>query len=533
MNSRFAKVETGPAPRWADNKIQPWYATGMALVCCIAVIRLVLLLLTANRYGFFGDEMYYLACAEHLDWGYVDQPPVIALVAWFVRHVLGESLFALHLLPAISGAAKIVLTGMIARELGARRLGMTLAALATTCAMIYWPLDHLFTMNTFEPLIWMGCALVIIRIVKTGNQRLWLWFGVLAGVGMETKYSMGIFCLGVVAGLLLTRERKAFASKWFWIAGAIALAIWMPNIIWNIQHHWPFIELMRNIDASGRDIKLGPVAFTLQQIVVLGPATLPVWLAGALYLFFARDAKPYRILGWIFLVVFGVLLALKGKDYYVVPVYPILFAAGGLAFERMFSRRGWGWLTPVTAAVMIIEMLVFLPYAIPVLPVESFLKYEQIVPLEAKASEKSHAAGAMPHYYTWDFGWEEMVGAVAKAYYSLPPKERAKAAIYGQHFGEAGAVDLFGKRYGLPKAICGHQNYWLWGPRHYTGGIMIVIGSTPERERDHFEQVDIGATFDNPYGYPWERRPILICRRLKASLHGNLQQLWPALKRWD
>ncbi len=525
-----ASLQT-PAVMQADEIRQyPWYATGMAIVCYVAALRLLLLLLTANRYGFFGDELYYMVCAEHLDWGYVDQPPLVVLIAWFVRHVFGDSLFALHLLPAISGAAKIVLTGVIARELGARRLGMGLAAITAACVVIYWPLDHLFTMNTFEPLIWMGCALVIIRIVKTGNQRLWLWFGVLAGVGMQTKYSMGIFGLGVVVGLILTPERKAFASKWLWIAGAIALLIWLPNIIWNVQHHWPFIELMRNIKASGRDVQLGPIAFIKQQIMVLGPATVPVWFGGLLYLMFARAAKPYRILGWTFLVTAGVLIAMKGKDYYLAPAYPMLFAAGAVAFERVFDRRWLRWIAPTAAAFMVLEILVFLPYAIPVLSVENFLKYEKKVPLGAQASEKSHMASSMPHYYTWDFGWEEMVDAVAKAYYSLPPEERAKAAIFGKHYGQAGAVDLFGKKYGLPKAISGHQNYWLWGPRDYTGEIVLVMGSTVERERKHFESVEVAATFDNPYIYPWERRPILICRGSKI---GTFQQAWPKLKNWD
>ena len=517
-------------PCSSEAQRQPWYARGMAVVCLIAAVRLLLLLLTAKRYGFFGDEMYYLDCADHLDWGYVDQPPVAPLLAWFTRHVLGESLFALHLLPALSGAAKIIITGLIARELGAKRLGMALAALATTCVLIYWPLDHLFTMNTFEPLVWMGCALVVIRVVKTGNQRLWIWFGVLAGIGMQTKYSMGFFGLGILVGLILTSERKVFASKWFWIAGAVALAIWMPNIIWNLQHHWPFIELMRNVQTSGRDTKLGPIAFIVQQIMVLGPITFPFWLAGALFLLFAGNAKPYRILGWTFLTVFGVLLILKGKDYYVVPGYPIVFAAGGVVFERIWQRRGWRWVTPALAVLMVAEIILYLPYAIPVLPVDSFLRYLEKVPLHGQPSEKSHAAGAMPHYYTWDFGWEEMVDAVAKAYYSLPPEDRAKTAIYGQHFGQAGAVDLFGKKYGLPKAISGHLNYWLWGPRDYTGEIVIVIGSMPEGERRNFEQVEVAATFDNPHGYPWERRPILICRHLKE---GTLLQLWPRLKHWD
>ncbi len=530
MNAQQPIVETSPQTASLAKPQQAWYASGMALVFFVAGAKLLLHLLTANRYGFFGDEMYYLDCARHLDWGYVDQPPAIALVAWFVRHALGESLFALHLLPAISGAAKVVMAGLIARELGARRFGMALAALTTACAFIYWPLDHLFTMNTFEPLIWMGCALLVIRIAKTGNQKLWLWFGVLAGIGMETKYSMGIFGLGIVVGLLLTPERKALASKWFWLAGVIAFAISLPNLLWNIHHHWPFLELMRNIKANGRDVQLGPVAFIVQQIMVLGPATFPVWLAGLLYLLFARDAKPFRILGWTFLATAGVLIAMKGKDYYLAPAYPMLFAAGGVALEKLFERRGMRWLTIAYPATMVATLAVFLPYAIPVLSPESFLKYEKKVPLGVQASEKSHMEAAMPHYYTWEFGWEEMVAAVAKAYNSLPPEERAKTAIFGQSFAQAGAVDLFGPKYGLPNAISGHQNYWLWGPRNYTGEIVIVIGSTPRHELEYFEQVEVGATFDSPFAYSGDKRPILICRHLKA---GDLRQLWPDIKHWD
>ena len=505
----------------------------MVIVGCIAAVRFLLLLVTAGRYGFFGDEMYYLACAEHLDWGYVDQPPVWPFAAWLVRHSLGESLIAIRFLPALCGAAKVILTGIIAQELGARRFGMALAALATACAMIYWPLDHLFTMNTIEPLYWMGCVLVVVRIVKTGNQRLWLWFGVLAGIGMETKYSMAFFAFGVVGSLLLTPQRKAFAGKWFWIGCAVALAIWMPNIMWNVQHHWPFLELMQNIRMSGRDNRLTPAAFVFQQIMVMGPATFPVWMAGTLYLFFARGAKPFRVLGWSFLITFCVLLMLKGKDYYVAPVYGIVFAAGGLAFEKTLQHRRIRWAGPAIAVIMLAELLIYLPYAIPILSPKAFLKYERIVPLGAAVSEKNHAAGAMPHYYTWEFGWEEMVSAVARTYYSLPTEERVRTAILAEHFGDAGAVDLLGKKYGLPKVICGHQNYWLWGPHGYTGDTVIIIGSTTEGERKNFEQVEIGATFDNPYGYPWEQRPILICRHLKLGARGDLPQIWSRVKHWD
>lgn len=523
---------------------EKWYATGMAFVLYIAAVKLLLHLLTAGRYGFFGDEMYYLACSEHLDWGYVDQPPLIALVAWFVRHVLGGSLFALHLLPALAGAGMVVLTGILARELGARRLGMALSALGVLCTVIYWPLDHLFTMNAFEPLIWMGCAWLVIRIVKTGNQKLWLWFGVLSGIGMENKYSMAIFGFGIVAGLLLTPERKALASKWIWLGGVIAFLIFLPNLLWNINHHWPFIELMRNIRASGRDVELGPARWILQQIIVMGPVTFPIWFAGLLYLFFSPKGKRFRILGWAFVVTGAVLILSKGKDYYFVPAYPMLFAAGGVAIEDLVSRRASRqdpsaqsfahrtvglWVVGVYSVAMLIVTALLLPLGLPILSPEAFLRYQAKLPFKVQASEHSHMAAPMPHYFTWSFGWPEMVAAVARAYNKLTPEEQAKTAIFGQSFAQAGAIDLFGPKYGLPKAISGHQNYWLWGPRNYTGEIVIVIGSTVKNELKHFDQVEVGAEFSNPYAYPWDTRPILICRHPKF----DLQRDWPEIKHWD
>lgn len=506
------------------------YATGMAIAMYFAAVYLLLHLLTAGRYGYFGDEMYYMDCARHLDWGYVDQPPVVALVAWFVRHLLGDSLFALRLLPAISGVARIVLAAILARELGASRGGMVLAAIATFSALIYWPLDHLFTMNTFEPLIWMGCAYIVIRTIKTGNQRLWVWFGLLAGVGMETKYSMGIFGVGVVLGLLLTSERKAFAQKWIWIAGAIAFAIFLPNLIWNVQHDWPFVELMRNINASGRDIKLSPVPFIVTQILIMNPLTFPVWLAGVIWLFFSAGGRRFRALGWAFVVTFGIILLLKGKSYYVAPAYPLAFAAGGVALDTLWSRSRLNWLTPAYSVVTIAVVAALMPVGLPILSPEAYLRYQSKLPFKMPVEERGHLRSPMPHHYAFMFGWPEMVAAVARTYNNLPPEERARTAIFAQNFAEAGAIDLLGKKYGLPDAISGHQNYWLWGPRKYTGETVIVLGSRPQTELEHFESVQVMAELNNPYASGWENRPVLLCRKPKF---GSLGDIWPELKNWD
>jgi hypothetical protein len=501
----------------------------MAIVLGIAGARLLLLLLTANRYGYFGDEMYHLACAQHLDWGYVDQPPLIALIGWVVRHTLGDSLLAVRLLPALSGSVVVWLTGLMARELGGKRFAMGLAALGAACAGVYLAIDHLFTMNSFETLIWATCAYLVIRIVKTGNQKLWLWFGVVAGLGLENKYSMAVFAAGLVAGLLLTPERKALAQKWIWIGGGIALALFLPNVIWNIQHHWPFFELMRNIRESGRDVVFSPLAFLREQIILMNPMTFPVWVAGALYLLFSQRAKAFRLLGWAFVFVLGFFIVTHGKTYYPAPVYTLALAAGGVAIEVFAARRGWGWTKPALVVVMVAMTVLMLPMLVPVLSVDDYLRYQDKAPFAPAATEKDHEQARLPHIFAWSIGWNEMVAATARVYWSLPAAERAKAAIFGGNFAEAGAIDLLGPRYGLPRAIGTHQSYYLWGPREYTGEIMIVLGRRPKDVERYFDSVEVGAELHTPNAPPWENRPILICHGLKQ----NLRELWPKIKNWD
>ena len=257
----------------------PWYATGFAVVALIAALRLLLHLLTANRYGYFRDELYYLACAEHLDWGYVDQPPLIAGIAWFSRAVLGHRCSAFVCCPP--WPARAWWRSPDTRRTSRRKtLCHGIVSAGVALAAIFVINGHLLTMNVFEPLIWMGCASVLIRIIQTGNQKLWLWFGVLAGVGLENKYSMAVFGFAVVIGLLLTPERRAFTQKWIWLAGIVVLLIFLPNLLWNINHHWPFVEVIRNIKASGRDVALNPVEYFLRQVLEMNPLAFPLWFAG-------------------------------------------------------------------------------------------------------------------------------------------------------------------------------------------------------------------------------------------------------------
>jgi hypothetical protein len=422
------------------------------------------------------------------------------------------------------------LTGLLTRELGGGRFAQGFAALCAACAGVYLVTAHLFTMNAFEPLFWMGCAYLVIRIIKTGNQKLWLWFGLLAGIGLENKYSMAVFGFAVVVGLLLTEQRKVFASKWIWIGGIIALLIFLPNLVWNIQHHFPFVELMRNIRTSARDVRLSPLGYIGTQIFMMTPATFPCWFLGAFYFFFWKDGKPFRVLGWSFLTVLAVFIVLHGKDYYAAPAYPIVLAGGAIALEGIAARQHCAWVRPAIVALVLLFTLAFLPTVAPVLSPSEYLIYQAKLPFRPPAEEHSHMLEPLPHYYSWDFGWPEMVQAVARVYNRLPPEERAKTAIFANNFAEAGAIDLLGPKYGLPKAIGNHQTYWLWGPRNYSGETMIIVGDTPEGARKWYGDVTVAAELHNDYAPPWENHPLLLCRDPKGW---SLTQIWPKLKHWD
>jgi 4-amino-4-deoxy-L-arabinose transferase-like glycosyltransferase len=503
------------------------WTSGAAVVIYLSVATLLLHLAVAGRYHFFRDELYYIACSKHLAFGYVDQPPLIAFLVWLTRHLLGSSLFALRVPAALAGAALVWLTGRITRELGGSRFAQALAAVCVIVAPIYIVMAYLMTMNAFEPLFWMGCAYLVIRIVKTGDQRLWIWFGVVAGVGLENKYSMAVFGLAVVVGLFLGGERRQFRTEWLWLGGIVALLIALPNLVWQFALGWPFLQLMHNIRASGRDIWPGTFGFFLQQFILLNLFALPVWLAGIHYFFRAPEGRPYRALGWAFAVVYVVFFVLHGKDYYLAPAYPMMFAGGAIVLDRFFERLGRAWLRPASIAVLAVAGAFFAPLMLPILPVHALVRYVEWFPIKGQATEKSHLAAVLPQYFSDQFGWRALTRAVAKTYEDLSPTDRAQAAIIGNNYGESAAIDFYGPAYGLPPSIGVHQNYWLWGPRNYTGAVIIVLGDNYASLADKCANVALGAPYEDPYGL--EQDPVLVC----YGLRWNLQEIWPNLKKWD
>lgn len=497
------------------------------LVWAAVTLKLAVHLYAGHHYGYFVDELYYLACGDHLDWGYVDQPPLIALAAKLAGLVLGNSLPAIRLLPALAGAAEVLLAAAIARELGGGRFAQGLAALATLAAPGILTVDSFLSMNSFEPLLWMGCACLLIRILRTGELKLWLWFGVLAGIGLENKHSMLIFGFGLVAGLLLTPEPRALRTRWLLAGAFVAFLIFLPNLLWNVRHHFPFLEVQANIRRSGRDVSLSPLGFFAQETLAMLPLSLPIWLAGLWY-FFSAAGRRFRALGYAWVVAAVIIVVASPRIYYLFPAFPLLFAAGSVRIEAWVRARPWLWLRVAYPAVIAIAGVLLAPIAIPLLPPETYIRYSRALHLEQPRIENGRL-GPLPQIFADQFGWPEMAATVAGVYNRLPDDVRSKTAIFGQNYGEAGAIDLFGPRYGLPKAISGHQNYFLWGPREYTGESMIVMDDSPARLEEIFSDVHKAASVYHPYSMPYRHFDVYYCRGMKRPL----KELWPRVKNWD
>jgi hypothetical protein len=493
--------------------------------------------LTYAGYGYFRDELYYVANGRHLGWGYVEHPPLIGVIAALVERVLGTSLLALRILPALAHAATVALTAAIACEMGGRRRAQVIAALATSLAPVMMGLFAVFTMNAFDLLFWALLWWIVARYLRTGNERLWLLFGLVAGAGLENKISVLFLGFGVACGLLVAGPRAAFRRAWLWAGGGLAAALFAPHVAWQVSHGWPTLEFIRNATAE-KNVSLSPVAFLGVQVLNT-IAALPVWTAGLLFLLAAPAARAWRALGWAFLAILAVMLATNSKPYYLAPAYPMLFAAGGVALERL----GWGWRQPgavpapariagamrglVVAWLVLIGVLIA-PFAKPLLSEDAFVAYAGRLGMRPPQEERN-TQGRLPQQYADMHGWRKMAADIGAVYRRLPAPDRAKACVLMTNYGEAGAIDLFGPAYRLPPAISGHNSYFLWGPGSCTGEVVIVFGRSEERLREWFATVERAATFTCTDCMPYESdRPIWIARGLKIPV----QAWWLALKRY-
>ncbi len=476
-------------------------------------------------YEIFRDELYYLACADHLAWGYIDHPPLSVFLLAASRAVLGDSLFAIRLLPAIFGAGVVFLTGLLAREMGGGRWAVTLAATASMVAGSNLALASIWSMNVFDLFLTALAAYWLVRLIRTEEPTLWLALGGTFGLGLLNKVGMLWIGFGVFIGILLTRQRRWLATPWAWAGGAISVLCFLPYVVWNATNNWAHLEFIESA-MSGKYSGLSAWTFLSGQILQQNPTTLLLWLAGLGWLLFAPSGRAFRPLGIAWITACAVLL-LNGQSRagYMAPTYAMLFAAGGVAWESLLRRR---WMR--TSAVAVVASGILLaPLATPMLPVESFIHYSQALGVDP-GTEEGHELAELPQFYADMFGWKEKAAAVAEVYHRLPEADRQQATIFTTNYGRAGAIDYFAEAYDLPAATSGHNNYWLWGPGPGNGEVVIMLGGNREDLERRCESVEVAGTASCDYCIPYERDvPIHVCRNLRLST----AELWPLIKHYD
>jgi hypothetical protein len=484
-----------------------------------------LLVAASSVDGFFRDEFYYLACTRHLAWGYVDQPPLSIGLLWIIRVVFGDSLLVLRVATALAAALAVWLTGSIARRMGAGPFGDLLATIGFGLVPQVLAIGSFYSMNVFELLVWTAAVRLLIDTIDRPSNLRWILLGVLLGLGLENKISVLWLGGGIAVGLLLTPHRRVLLTPGPWIATVIAAVIFLPHVVWQISHGWPTLEFIRNASRDKMQANT-PISFLLDQVRNMHPLTLPIWGTGLAALLFSSRLKPYRLLAIIFLTVLAILIANRtSRSVYLLPAYPALFAAGGVWWE---SRIGGSRLRAAAVIVLTLGLAATIPLAIPVLPVDRYVRYSAALGV-APGTEERAALGRLPQFFADRQGWDRFVARIEEVWQQLPAGDRYRAVVMTGNYGEAGAIERLAGSRGL-RAISGHNNYWLWGPDGATGDVLIVLTRNRARLDRLFTSVEPRSETECRDCMPYEDHlPIYVCRGLKTPL----AQLWPSLKHYE
>ena len=524
---REVSVENGSWLKLEREELRQTLQLGAVFALITVVVHIVINLRAQHvGYGLFRDEMYYIVCGRNLAWGYVDQPPIVALAARFSELVFGwHSLWLFRLLPSLAGGLEVAGTGLLVREMGGGRMAQILAMIGVMAAPGILGIDSFLSMNCFEPLFWMGTAYSVLRAVRGDTPRWWAIAGISAGLGLENKWNEFFFLFAMLAALLLTPARRALGRS-FALCFALIVLIALPNLLWEIPRGWPTLVWLHNAATQGKNIVYGPGDFLLNQVLMLGPLSCLLWLGGLVWLLTNRAAQGLRWIGVMYVLYLLGMMALHANDYYLAPVYPLLFAAGAVAWDEWltaeWSRRV---AAPVYTCIIVAFGLLGTLSVEPVLTPPEYARY--ITPIGLKPRDfNPMLRGLLPELPADMTGWRDVADKVAQTYWSLPLSDRSKAGILVGNYGEAAAITLY--RPDLPVAISGNQNYWYWGPRVYDGSVMVVFGESRELLEQRFASVREVARTTNKWGHYFEAAPVYICRNAKQ----DLRESWPEWKEW-
>lgn len=510
-----AATAATPAP-------QPVHA---GILAVMGLLKIALHLPAITQYGWFRDELYYMASTSHLAWGYVEHPPLSIAVLAVVHALFGASLIAMRAVPLLAGVATVVLTGALAARLGGGRFAQGLAALAVALAPVILATDQYYSMNALDVLFWVVAAHLALTALERGTTREWLVLGVVLGLGLLNKVSMGWFAAGLAAALVLTPHRRALLAPGPWLAVAVMLVLFAPHVAWQAAHGWPTLEFMHNA-TTRKMASISTLGFLREVERQMNPGAIFVWLLGLGWGLRPAERTRGRVFAIAFLVALAIVLSTgKSRPSYLSVAFPMVLALGGVACESLTSAR-FGWLRPVMVILVVAIGGLILPFALPILPVETFVRYQSALHMTPHTDERQEM-GVLPQQYADMFGWPEMVDLVAKAYARLTPEEQRHARVFGQNYGEAGAVEVLGRRLGLPHAMSGHNSWWTWGPGDFDGSVLIIIGGDRADNAEFFDDITIVGQTSSPWSMPYERGlDVWIGRKPKV----DLRAAWPKLK---
>ncbi len=480
------------------------------VLSAIALGVVVLHIITNGRYGFHRDELQVLDDARHMDWGFVAYPPAAPFVERVGLELFGVSLVGLRMFSVLAQAAALVITGLMARELSGKRLAQVVAALAVAISPLPLFEGTEFQYSSFDYLWSVLIAYFLIRLLKSDNPRWWLGIGAAMGLGMITKYTMGFFVTGIVIGVVLTPARRYLKSPWLWCGASLAMLIFLPNLIWQIQHEFISLHFLRHIHT--RDVGEGRAnGFVRDQFLISANLLVsPIWLAGLSYFFVVPDGKRYRLMGWLYVVPFVLFFFAKGRGYYLAPTYPMLFAAGSVLWERWVTAISTVWSRVMRGATFTAVAIGGVLAGAVILPID---------PVISPGNVALRNNGDLRE----EVGWTELVAAVAKVRDSLPPAEKDNVGILTGNYGETGAIDLYGPAYGLPQAISGTNSAWFRGYGDPPPKTLIVVGLSRKYVESVFESCTLAGHDGNPYGITNEESrdhpDIFVCGPPRQGWH--------------
>jgi hypothetical protein len=512
-------------------KITDW-ANANAILIFFVLVKVMLHLVTSNNYGYFIDELYTIACGNHLAFGYVDIPPLVPLLSRLSGLVFGYSLIAVHILPALAGGATVLMGGLIARRLGGGMFAQALAAGLVTFGTMWFVFDSFFGYDCFDQLVMAIFFFVILDLLKQERPRLsqWLVFGLVAGLGLMTKGSMLFYGLAFLIGLVCTSRRRYFTMPGLWLAGAVAILIFTPYLIWQGVHNWPVLEYW-GIYGRLRTYHANPLEFLLMQMITTNPLTVPVWVIGFIF-YFKKGARQYRAIGFMIVFLFLLCVALQTKFYMFTAAFIPLFAGGAVLFEKITATGKTRWVRPLSLPIILLGAIFLLPLGLPLLPVDSLAKYvENISFIFNTVKTDNRKTVELPQYFADRFGWENMVRMIAEVYKALPQSDQQECVIMTDRYGQAGAVDLLGQAYGLPPASSGHLSYFFWGPPEKSGRTALAIGIPMERLAEYYGNVETRGVIHSDHAM-WSNNdlPVLFCSQPKFLF---LRDIWPNVKHFD